>query len=367
MCWELAHRLQDAYDVEILTTCASDHRTWRNAYPVGVGTIGDVPVRRFRVARERRPAAFDRLSRSIRYAIDPAPKRLERWMRAQGPDAPGLTAHLRTNAYDAVIFLPYLYATTYFGLPEVARRAILIPLAHDEWTLGLPMWDAFFALPSATVTSSRGERAFLQKRFPDLAFDDAPAGFGIEPPEAIDPQAFARRLGLEEPYLLYVGRIDPAKGIGALIDAFLAGAAQTRTLVLAGPQTMEIAPHPKIRLAGTLDERAKFEALAGARMLVHPSLYESLSIVLLEAWSVGTPVLVNADSPVLVDQCRRAQGGVWYRSYEDFGLLAQSDLLGEAEALGQQGKDYVLREHSWREVIAAYRAVIERVASAATP
>lgn len=367
MCWQLAHRLQNDYDVEILTTCATDHRTWRNEYPAGAGFIGDVPVRRFPVARERKPAAFDRLSRSVRYAVDPATRRLDRWMRAQGPDAPALTAYLKSSGYDAVIFLPYLYATTYFGLPEVARRAILIPLAHDEWTLALPMWDALFALPSALVTSSRGERAHLQSRFPDLAFDDAPAGLGIEPPDAIDRAAFARRMQIDEPYLLYVGRIDPAKGIPALIDAFLAGAAETRTLVLAGPQTMPIAPHPKIRIAGTLDERSKFEALAGARMLVHPSLYESLSIVLLEAWSVGTPVLVNADSAVLVDQCRRSRGGVWYRNHDDFTLLAQSDLLGDAEALGEQGREYVLREHSWREVVAAYRAVIERVAAAATP
>ena len=367
MCWELAHHLRAFVDVEILTTCARDHRTWRNAYPAGPGTIGDVPVRRFPVAHERRLARFDRLSRTLRYTIDPAHERLENWMREQGPDSPQLTAFVRDADYDAIVFLPYLYATTYFALPDVARRAILVPLAHDEWTLGLPLWDSFFALPSAIVTSSRGERAFLRRRFPDIDFDDEPIGLGIEAPAEIDAAAFARRSNIEEPYLLYVGRIDPAKGIDALVGAFLAGAVETRTLVLAGPQTMAVPDHPKIRLVGVLDERAKFEALAGARMLVHPSLYESLSIVLLEAWAVGTPVLVNAESPVLVDQCRRARGGLWYRNHDDFTLLTQSDLLGEASALGGQGREYVRAEHSWREVVAAYRAVIERVAAAVSP
>ena len=363
MCWELAHRLLEHLDVEIVTTCASDYRTWSNTYRAGPGTIGDVPVWRFRVARERSARSFDRTSRALRYRIHPSARRLDRWMREQGPDAPQLTAFLRDAAYDVVVFLPYLYATTYFALPEVARRAVLIPLAHDEWTIDLPMWDTFFALPSAIVTSSQGERAFLQKRFRTIDFDDPPVGIGIEPPADIDPHAFARRMNIDEPYLVYVGRIDPAKGIEALVATFLSGAAETRTLVLVGPQTMPLPDHPKIRITGVLDERSKFEALAGARMLVQPSIYESLSIVLLEAWSVGTPVLVNAESPVLVDQCRRARGGVWYRNDRDFRLLAQTDLLGDGVALGEQGREYVRAEHSWSNVITALRAVIERVAT----
>ncbi len=363
-CLELAKRLYEHVDVEILTTCASDHRTWKNVYPAGPTTIGAVPAIRFPVARERRTSAFDRASRALRYTIHPSAKRLDGWMREQGPDVPQLTAALRARNDDAVLFLPYLYASTYFGLPDVARRSILIPLAHDEWMIHLPMWDPFFALPSAIVTTSHGERAVLRSRFPDLALDEPPVGFGIEPPANIDEGAFAARHGIDEPYLLYVGRIDPAKNIDALLASFLAGADRTQTLVLAGPQTMPLPDHPKIRVVGTLDERAKFEALAGARMLVHPSLFESLSIVLLEAWSVGTPVLVNAQSEVLVDQCRRARGGAWYRSDVDFTLLAESDFLGEGTALGGQGREYVRAEHSWRDVTAAYLAVIERVAAA---
>jgi len=366
-CLELAQRLHEHVDVEILTTCATDHRTWKNVYPPGPGTIGTVPALRFPVARERSPASFDRRSRALRYTIDPSAKRVDRWMREQGPDVPQLTAALRARDYDAVLFLPYLYATTYFGLPDVARRAILIPLAHDEWMIHLPMWDSFFALPSAIVTTSHGERAMLRTRFPHLSLDDSPIGFGIEPPSRIDSGAFAAKHGISEPYLLYVGRIDPAKNIDALVASFLAGADRTRTLVLAGPQTMAVPNHPKIRAVGTLDEQTKFEAMAGARMLVHPSLFESLSIVMLEAWSVGTPALVSAESEVLVNQCRRARGGAWYRNDVDFTLLAESDFLGEGAALGAQGREYVRAEHSWHDVVAAYLSVIERVAASVSP
>jgi len=366
-CYEVASRLRSVVDVEIVTTCAIDHRTWRNVYPAGPGSIGTVPVRRFPVVRERNPARFDRTSRALRYAIHPARARSERWMREQGPDSPQLTAYLRDADYDALVFMPYLYATTYFALPDVARRAILVPLAHEEWMIDLAMWDSFFALPSAVVPNSRGERAFLQKRFPHLGLPDTPIGFGVEAPPDVDPTAFANRMEIVGPYLLYVGRVDLAKGIEGLIATFLAGAHETHTLVLVGPQTMPLPAHPKIRAVGVVDERTKFEALAGARMLVNPSLYESLSIVLLEAWAVGTPALVNAESPVLVDQCRQARGGLWYRNAEDFALLAESDLLGERLTLGEQGREYVRAEHSWREVIAAYHAVIERVAAAVSP
>jgi glycosyltransferase involved in cell wall biosynthesis len=84
-----------------------------------------------------------------------------------------------------------------------------------------------------------------------------------------------------------------------------------------------------------------------------PSPYESLSLVLLEAWNHGVPALVNGRCGVLKGQALRSNGALYYRSYDEFahGLRL---LLGNAEvrqALGRQGRDYVEREYRWPVVI----------------
>ena len=67
--------------------------------------------------------------------------------------------------------------------------------------------------------------------------------------------------------------------------------------------------------------------LARARVLMMPSPYESLSMVVLEAWNHGVPALVNARCAVLRGQVRRADGGLYYRTSAEF--VAALDCLLE--------------------------------------
>ena len=60
----IAEHLARHVQVEVLTTCATDYITWRNALPAGVETVHGVTVRRFPVAREREPDEFGQLSRA---------------------------------------------------------------------------------------------------------------------------------------------------------------------------------------------------------------------------------------------------------------------------------------------------------------
>src|SRR6267143_2899043 len=128
-CRLVAERLASGFDVEVLTTCALDYMTWANHYPPGEQRLGEVRVRRFPVARPRDVPSFNRLSEDIRNQMGRVTlEQEEAWMRAQGPWALGLFDHLRAakDQYDAFIFFTYLYATTYFGLPLVEDRAILV-------------------------------------------------------------------------------------------------------------------------------------------------------------------------------------------------------------------------------------------------
>ena len=49
-----------------------------------------------------------------------------------------------------------------------------------------------------------------------------------------------------------------------------------------------------------------------------PSYLESLSMVALEAWALGKPVLANGQCDVLQGQCIRSNGGLYYESFEEF-------------------------------------------------
>ena len=155
--------------MEIITTCARDYGTWADYYPPGEDRVDGVVIRRFPVDRPRDVRAFDRLSRRLRSHVRTAtPADIETWMRAQGPYSTPLLDDLRARAgdYERFFFFTYLYATTYFGLPEVAQKAWLLPLAHDEWMIQLPFWDGFFQRPAGFIFNTPEERDFLKRRFP---------------------------------------------------------------------------------------------------------------------------------------------------------------------------------------------------------
>ena len=118
------------------------------------------------------------------------------------------------------MFFTYLYATTYFGLPLVANKALLAPLAHDEWPIYASMWNEFFDRPAGFLFNSPEEREFLQGRFPTAALSGPIAGIGIEAPVDVRPERFRRRFGIDGPFIVYVGRIDASKGVHRLLDLF---------------------------------------------------------------------------------------------------------------------------------------------------
>ncbi len=364
LCLKIAQRMSRYWDLEILTTCALDYMTWQNYYSPGVSDVLGVKVRRFPVAQPRDIARFNRLSDTIYSRIKTVSlKEQEAWMQAQGPWSPDLINYVKAcqDEYDAFIFFTYLYATTYFILPWVAQKAYLAPLAHNEWTLYLSMWDGLFEKPRGFIFHTPEERDLIQARFPDANCEGPIVGVAVEPPNAYSAAAFRHNYKIDEPYLLYIGRIDPSKGCEELFRYFIelrSHETQPRTLVLLGKSTMPIPQHPDIIALGFVDEPTKWNAIAACDSLVMPSPYESLSMVLLEAWAVGKPVLVNGRCDVLVGQCRRAQGGLWYRNQNEFQVVL--DLMDEPvrNQLGVQGKTFVQEHYTWSKIEQDYLRII---------
>jgi len=377
LCRAVAERLANRHTVDVLTTCARDYVTWRNELPHGAETLRGVQVRRFRVDAPRSSVEFDRISGRIFAGESADPAEEERWMRAQGPYSSSLLDYIKKNAaeYDVFLFFTYLYATTYYGLPLVADRAVLIPTAHDEPPIYLSLFDRLFHLPQGMLFLTPEERDFVLRRFclPEECGQVAGAGLDLEAMEQPTgplkdelPELAGRLAG--RPYLLYVGRIDESKGCQILIDWFRMYAAEhpesRLQLVLAGRQAMRVPDHPRIIVPGYLSETQKRSCIDHALAIVAPSPYESLCISALEGWMRRKPVLANGNCAVLAGQCQRSGGGLWYRNVHEFleclDVLASNSRV--RHSLGQSGYEYVRRTYRWEDVERVYLSVIEGVA-----
>ncbi len=394
-CRLVAERLASRHDVEILTTCARDYISWKNEYAEGTDRIRGVTVRRFSNDRTRNIDAFNKYSDWIFHNKHSASDEDE-WLKQQGPWCPGLIDYLKKKhaSYDALIFFTYLYAPTVMGLKVAPKRSILVPTAHDEPAIRLGIYRDVFRLPAGIAFNTGIERAFLKDTFEIPARASAVVGCGVDVPKhftmngsATEDQdlsfsetllnseledlnessaaTFRRRHRLFGPYALYGGRIDPGKGCEELIANF--GEYSSRrgdaTLALMGAKLMPIPEEPYIRFAGLLPEHERLQALNAATVVVVPSPYESLSLLTLEAFAVGTPVLANARSDVVTDHCQRSNGGLYYADQEEFvaclSLLMQNGEL--RTKLGKNGQAYVRDNYEWDVIMDKYDTLLAGV------
>src|SRR5262245_7627079 len=314
-CRELAEHLSGRQQITVLTTCAKDYVSWENAFPAGPSVENGVRILRFPVARPRRMKVFADLSDEV-FDGRATRDRNEEWFRENGPQTPALLEYLRTHGheYDLILFWTYRYYQSFFGLPIVADRAVLVPTAEEDATINLDVLPDFFDKPAGYLFLTPEEQELVSSRAYRPLQPSVVAGIGLEPAAVGQtPRTLLDELHIPLRYLLYLGRVDHNKGCDALLETFL-DYATTRAdvaLVLAGPAKLQIPTHPQIRALGYVANDLRDALLAHAQALVVPSRYESLSIVLLEAWNHAVPALVNGACKVLAGQVSRANGGLY--------------------------------------------------------
>jgi glycosyltransferase involved in cell wall biosynthesis len=392
-CRLIAERLAPKHQVEVLTTCAADYITWKNEYPEGADRIRGVTVRRFANARTRDIHAFNRYSEWI-FTNKHSREDEGEWLRQQGPWCPALIDYLDRNhhQYDILIFFTYLYAPTVLGARVAPHKSILVPTAHDEPAIHLDIYKELFSLPAGLAYNTEVERRFLTTHFSIRAIEEQTIGCGVElphahrpgepedssaPPEPEDESpsfrphlarkgaTFRRRHRLHGPILLYGGRIDPGKGCEELIEYFSSFVQEggDASLVLMGVKLMPLPEEPFIRFAGRLSDQERLQALEAATVVVVPSPYESLSLLALESFAVGTPVLANARSEVLVDHCHKSNAGLYYADRDEF-IECLRLLLVDAhvrEHMGVNGRKYVQKNYGWEVILAKYEQMFARL------
>jgi glycosyltransferase involved in cell wall biosynthesis len=363
----IAEHLARHLEVEVLTTCATDYITWRNELPPGLDSVNGIPVRRFKVKHERDPGVFGRrqdrvfqLRHSIGDELD--------WLDAEGPASPALVDYIASHAeaFDYFAFFSYRYYHSYYGVRAAAGRAVLVPTAERDETIGLSIFAPLFRAVRAVMYNSPEERLMIQSLSGNQQVPGVVVGVGSEVPRNPQPGRFRQKHDISGRFAVYVGRIDENKGCKELFEFFagyLKNTSGKLTLVLIGNAVLPVPNHPRIRHLGFLDDTDKFDAMAAADLLIMPSYYESLSMVALEAWALEKPVLANGKCDVLKGQCIRSNGGLYYESFAEFletlGAIERNRWL--SGSLGRYGRQFFRDHYDWPVIERKYLEMFERL------
>lgn len=354
LLYQLARSVQaSGRQAVLLSTCARSHYTWANDLPAGESVYQGLPVHLFPVNADRDVECFLSLQSRIDRGQTLSDAEEARFL-SNSVNSAGLEAWIRRYAghIDRVVAGPYPFGLTEAVSRLLPERTLLVPCLHDEPVARLGRIGAQFRRVRGCLFNTGPERLLAHRLYGPPRHVDAIVGMGISDFQADGP-AFCRRHSLNPPYVIYAGRREPLKGTPLLLDyltAFRARNPHDLKLVLTGSGAINPpeALRPHLLDLGYVSESEKLDAMAGAVAFCHPSLNESLSIVLLEAWLAGTPALVHARGTVLMDQCRRSNGGLWFSDYPEFEaalrLLLEQDEL--CSVLATNGRAYVRREYA---------------------
>lgn len=366
LCRQLAEKLTDIYDVEVLTTCALDYTTWENYYSEGVETINGVTVRRFKTDRQRDMKKFNKLSEKV-LTSEHSNEDEEKWLDEQGPFCTDCVSYVEKHCddYIAIIFMTYLYYITAKCLPMKFKNAFLLPTAHDEPPVYLRCYDEVFGNAKALIYLTDEEKKFTDSRFNTADIPYIIGGAGVDVPPADLLINAAEKFGLDD-YIIYIGRIDESKGCGTLFKYFREYKKRNKNnlkLALAGKSVMDIPHDPDIISLGFVSDIDKFSLIKDCRLLVLSSEFESLSMVVLESMSLRKPVLVNGRCEVLKGHCLKSDGGLYYTSYFEFegALNYMLSHKEETKQMGENGHKYMNDNYRWDVIIDKIQNLIEMV------
>ena len=353
---------------EVWTTCAIDHRTWKNELPTGESFEDGMIVRRFPVdERDLEPfiAAEHALARGEALPIEGQLSWIE-----NGVNSRELYLHIlgHHQNYDILLFAPYLFPTSFWGPWIAPEKSVIIPCLHDEAYAYNAIFAALFNRVRGFFFNAEGEKRLANQIYPDSRFDERSAvvgmGFADIP---VSDSAIADSFGLKrKEYLLYSGRKETGKNLPLLLNYYerLDSSVRSRLpLVLIGSGILDFRsslPEGVIDL-GFVAEEEKLSLMAGALALCQPSTNESFSIVLLESFLQETPGLVHSDCAVTREHVLSADGGLFFKDGAEFAaavcyLLENPAIAGQ---LGRQARQYVLREYSWSSVVGRASRALE--------
>ena len=369
---EVATHLQRAgMDVEILTTCVREFSAdWNeNYYSAGTAVVEDIAVRRFPV-RRRDTAAFDRVNRRLMEGQHLSLQE-EKTFVEEMVNSPQLYEYLKdaSDDYALYVFIPYMFGTTYYGRQACPEKSVLIPCFHDEAYLYLRLFRQAYIQARGIIYNAMPEMELANKVYDFTTTEQICMGIGMDTNICADADAFRKAYRIQKPFLLYAGRKDAGKNVHTLLRYFAEykqrhGDSDLQ-LVLIGGGSIEIPASVRddVYDLGFVSRQDKYDAMAAAELLCQPSHNESFSLVIMESWLCGRPVLVHSQCAVTRDFARRANGGLYFRNYFEFEGCVQYILTHpeQARTMGQNGGAFVRENFDWDVIVEKYRAFFAKL------
>ncbi len=352
------------FEVEVWTTCTDNLGEGGNVYPRGPQQSKGVSIHRFPVDRRfRDPGLFHELTARF-ISCEPTTVEDEYAWIDNNVHSPQLYAHIIQHGreFDILLFIPYLYGITFYGASIWPERSVIWPCLHDEPFARFLQTRIMLASSRGVMFNSEAELALARDQLGIPVARPYVVGGTINEVES-DATRFGERSGINEPFLLYAGRLDFTKNVLELVDFFVAYKEDRPgplKLVLMGKGDLSIAAHPDVEVIGFQSEERKQDVYAAATVAVQPSLKESFSIVIMESWLAGVPVLVHSGCNVTRTHVQRSNGGLYYACFSEFAGVLDWFLShpGERKHMAELGRAYVKRRYSHDAVLGRFRRAV---------
>ena len=126
---------------------------------------------------------------------------------------------------------------------------------------------------------------------------------------------------------------------------------------------VELVKQRRIIDLGFVDLQDKYNGQAAAEFLCQPSRNESFSLVIMESWLCGRPVLVHSGCAVTKNFVSESNGGLYFEDYFEFEGCTDWFLNNKEKSIqmGENGRDYVHSNFAWDVIVDKYMKFFREV------
>lgn len=373
---EVAGHLHSAgVRLEILTTCVKEFGSdWSvNYYKEGDdSTANGITIKRFKV-KKRDTEAFDAVNAKLMRKAPVSPEEEDIFL-SEMVNSPDLYKYISEHGddYSLFVFIPYMFGTTYNGAKIFPEKSVLIPCFHDEGYAYMSRFKELFPKTAGMIFNARPESELAQRLygFEESGTKTIVMGIGMDTDIVPDPAAFREKFKINERFILYAGRKDEGKNVHTLVKYYTEYIKRHETdlrLVLIGGGEIKLPPtlvkSGRIVDLGFVDRQDKYNAQGAAEFLCQPSMNESFSLVIMESWLCGRPVLVHENCPVTRNFVSESNGGLYFGNYFEFEGCVDYILNHKNTAwlMGSNGKDYVKKNFDWDVIVDKYKKFFNEI------
>lgn len=357
----IAHFIEAGIETEILTTCVEKFASdWNNNFykPGEYKAENGAKIIRFPI-RKRDVQAFDAVNAKL-IAGTKISAADEEIFNREMINSPELISYMgeHQDDYHCFLYSPYMFGTCYEGCRKYPEKSVMIPCFHDESYFYMESFKEVFSKVKGMFFNAEPEYELTKANYDLSNVKCLTLGTGVDTHIDGDIQRFRAKFQVGGAYIVYAGRKDAGKNVDTLIKYFREYIKRNNAdlkLILMGGGKIGIPAdiRERVKDLGFVDVQDKYDGMKGSLLLCQPSKHESFSLVIMESWLLGRPVIVSGGCEVTKNFAIKAKGGLYFDDYYEFEgainyIMEHSTI---ADQMGQNGKKFVQENFDWDVII----------------